>query len=137
MSVRLTVIRNRIPHGTVVSYSAETREYRINLRGNPEDTAYYTDDAEDAVATAYQMYFDYSEARMNEGEITMKYRIARTTASGSILYAELGDYPVVKSWHSNPNDADVFFVRETAEWVSKVQTSGFATYVTEFKCEEE
>jgi hypothetical protein len=68
MSRRLNNIRNRIPHGTVVSYSADTREYRVNLRGGNEATAYYTDDHEDAVATAVQMYRDYCEATLNASE---------------------------------------------------------------------
>lgn len=65
---RLTVIRNRIPQGTVVSYSAETREYRVNFRGSNESTAYYTDDHEDAVATAFQMWEFYVEELCNKGE---------------------------------------------------------------------
>ena len=46
-------LKAQIPAGIVIRKIED--EYRVNLRGGTEDTAYYTDDKEDALATARAM----------------------------------------------------------------------------------
>lgn len=41
--------------GAIAHFDGETNEYRVNIRSNHEATAYYTDYAEDAIATAKVM----------------------------------------------------------------------------------
>jgi hypothetical protein len=46
------------PLGITITYKSTWNEYRVNFqqnRGGSEDTAYYTDDREDAVATGREM----------------------------------------------------------------------------------
>lgn len=38
-------------------------EYRVNLKGATEATAYYTNDIDDAVQTGYQLRIDAPEAK--------------------------------------------------------------------------
>lgn len=40
----------------VARYISATKEWRIKVRGLPEETTYYTDDADDAIGTAKLMY---------------------------------------------------------------------------------
>ena len=41
--------------GCTAKWNADLKEYRVNLKGGSEATAYYTEDAEDAVNTARAM----------------------------------------------------------------------------------
>lgn len=57
MTQNLTLAAIR-EYGLFASFDTETREYRVNLpayAGGTEATAYYTDDALDALGTAQRM----------------------------------------------------------------------------------
>lgn len=41
--------------GCVIKKTGFGNEYRVNMKGGKEETAYYTDDIEDAVATGERM----------------------------------------------------------------------------------
>lgn len=56
----LTAIRRL---GASVRYFSEWREYRVNIPGGNEATAYYTDDLDDAIGTAKQMMKHYHSYR--------------------------------------------------------------------------
>jgi hypothetical protein len=47
-----TLIRS---YGCTIGRKNSAGEYRVNVNGGSEITAYYTDDLDDAVHTAYQM----------------------------------------------------------------------------------
>jgi hypothetical protein len=42
--------------GVTLTYNADLKEYRVNLKGAPEACAYYTDDLEDAIGTGEMMH---------------------------------------------------------------------------------
>jgi hypothetical protein len=52
---RIRTLRSRLPEGVTASFNYNTDEYRINFVGGVEATAYYTNDLEDALATAHLM----------------------------------------------------------------------------------
>ncbi len=56
MSPRIAVsrLRSQLPAGMVVRLT-EDNEYRVNFKAGKEATAYYTDDADDALGTARAM----------------------------------------------------------------------------------
>jgi hypothetical protein len=45
-----------------ITWNSVTREYRVNSVNGNEDTAYYTDDLDDAVGTALMIRKTYLEA---------------------------------------------------------------------------
>jgi len=62
----LTAIRKT---GASVRYSSEYGEYRVNVPGGTEGTAYYTDDRADAIGTAKVMMQRYHSLRKPKGRI--------------------------------------------------------------------
>ncbi len=62
----LTAIRKL---GASVRYSSEWGEYRVNVPGGTEGTAYYTDDAQDAIQTAKVMMQRYHQLRKPKGKL--------------------------------------------------------------------
>lgn len=53
--------------GMTCGYNPSTREYRVNFPKAVEDTAYYTNDAEDAIDTAKAMLAFASQPAVNRG----------------------------------------------------------------------
>lgn len=60
MTSKLKTIRAQLKADGIeditITYSAEWEEYRVNFRGGSEATAYYTNDADDALGTARAMH---------------------------------------------------------------------------------
>lgn len=55
LAIKETIRRVKLIEGMTARWIADAKEYRVNYKDGDEQSAYYTDDAIDAISTALQM----------------------------------------------------------------------------------